>query len=45
MLVFIVKVSGMPLYKIQVGKADKNVYDKQENYLYVYRPVFFLESH
>jgi len=44
-LVITIKVSGMPFYKIQVSKADKNIHSKQEYYLYVYRPVFLLEPH
>jgi hypothetical protein len=45
MTVFTAKVVCMPLYKIQVGKAHKNIYGKQQNYLYFYRVMFFDELH
>jgi len=35
MLVFIIKVPGLPFYKIQVSEADKNIHGKYEYYLYV----------
>jgi hypothetical protein len=36
MIIFIVEVPGKPFCKIQVSEADKNMYSKQEYYLYVY---------
>jgi hypothetical protein len=45
MLIFTIKIPGLPFYKIQVCEADKNIYGKQKYYLYVYRTIFFLELH